>query len=162
MFEVFVQIEKSIFTEAELESMISKFIPKIETLLEIEKKYFSIILTDDEFIKSMNNEYRKKDCATDVLSFPTSDSVDDIAIESIDNEFMENEDDLGEIYISIETAIRQADEFKVSIEDELKRLVVHGILHLMGFDHEKSDEDEKIMNEREDFVLSQLKPQSQK
>ena len=123
----------------DFEPMLLEVIPKIETLLKIEKKHFAVILTDDEFIKNINNGYRNKNYATDVLSFPENDG-----------------DDLGEIYISVETAMRQAVDFEVSIEDEIKRLIVHGILHLMGFDHERSPEDEVIMNEREEFVLGRI------
>ena len=147
MFQVFSQFSKDLFFGIYFESMFGEFIPKIETLLKIENKYFSIILTDDKFIKKINKSYRNKNYATDVISFPSSD----VPLESIDSE-----DEIGEIYISVETAVRQAENFVVSIEDEMKRLVVHGILHLMGFDHERSREDEIIMNEQEDFILERI------
>jgi probable rRNA maturation factor len=151
LFEIFYQVNKDLLkdisVDVNFEAILDEAIPKIENLLETEDKYFSIILTDDEFIKKMNNEYRNENCATDVISFPGSDET----VEAVDYK-----DDLGEIYISIETAMRQAVSIGVSIEDEMKRLVVHGILHLMGFDHEKSLEDEEIMTERENFVLSQV------
>jgi len=151
MFQIFYQINidllEDILTGMNFEFLFYESIHKIENLLHIEKKYFSIILTDDEFIRNMNDGYRNKDYATDVISFP----ADDVHIEAVDNK-----NDLGEIYISVETAVRQADNFAVSIEDELKRLIVHGVLHLMGFDHEKSPDDEKIMTEIESFILSQI------
>lgn len=90
----------------------------------------SVTLCDDKFIRRLNKQYRKKDCATDVLSFTMG------------------EDNLwGDIIISIETAKRQAKEYGVSLPEELKRLAVHGTLHLLGYTHREMkmrDEGRKI------------------
>ena len=151
MFQIFYQVNedlfKDTFSDINFESILSESIPKMESLLKIKEKHFSIILTDDEFIKSINNMYRNKNYPTDVISFPSGDD----SIELVDNE-----NDLGELYISIETAIRQAAAFNVAVENELKRLIVHGILHLMGFDHERSAKDEALMTEQENFVLERV------
>ena len=88
----------------------------------------TIVLTDDREIRSLNREFRKKDKATDVLSFsPREGRV--IAGES--------ERELGDVVISIETALRQAHQYECSFDRELTRLLIHGVLHLCGFDHEK-------------------------
>jgi len=84
-------------------------------------KDVELILTDDKEIRSLNKEFRQKDKATDVLSFP-----------------LENMPGmpLGSIVISIDTAKKGAIEFNHSIEDEIKLLFIHGLLHLLGYDHE--------------------------
>ncbi len=84
-------------------------------------KDVELILTTDEEIKKINKEFRNKDKATDVLSFP---------LENIPGM------PLGSIVISIDTAKKEAEEFGHSIEDEIKLLFIHGLLHLLGYDHE--------------------------
>ena len=87
----------------------------------------SILFTDDSHIKELNRTYRGKDKATDVLSFPQiTGKRQDIA------PLM-----LGDIVISKETAVKQAKKYNHSISRELERLLIHGILHLLGYDHEK-------------------------
>ncbi|MDR2693263.1 MAG: rRNA maturation RNase YbeY [Chitinispirillales bacterium] len=95
----------------------------------------TVILCSDYFIRKLNRQYRKKDKATDVLSFHIGD--DDL---------------LGEVYISLQRAAVQARRYGVSYEDELKRLLVHGLLHLMGYDHIKPA-DRSAMEERERIYL---------
>jgi probable rRNA maturation factor len=92
------------------------------TTLSIPKaSELSLLLTDDARIRDLNREYRGKDEATDVLSFPQDDP--ELLI-------------LGDVAISIETAVRQAGTAGWSLESELSLLAVHGILHLMGLDDE--------------------------
>ncbi len=91
-----------------------------------------IILCSDYFIRKLNRRYRKIDKATDVLSFHIGDG-----------------DLLGEVYISLQRAKVQARRYGVSYEDELKRLLVHGLLHLVGYDHIKSA-DRTVMEAREE------------
>lgn len=83
----------------------------------------NILFTDDAEIRELNREFRGKDKSTDVLSFPSGEKITDQSF-------------LGELVISIPTAKRQAREFEVTLRDELLRLVVHGLLHLLGYDHE--------------------------
>ncbi len=103
------------------------------------------LFTDDKFIRSLNNKYRGIDKSTDVLSF----SFQEGAIKSPE---VENNKLLGDIIISIETAQRQADTLNHSMEKELTVLVIHGLLHLTGYDHEE-DKDYKIMREKESEIL---------
>jgi probable rRNA maturation factor len=91
----------------------------------------AVILCSDYAIRKLNREYRGKDKATDVLSFPLGDP-----------------DLLGEVYISLQRAKVQARAYGLTYEEELKRLLVHGLLHLMGYDHIKKA-DRLTMEERE-------------
>jgi len=91
----------------------------------------TIILCSDYMIRKLNRQYRGKDKATDVLSFHLGD--DDL---------------LGEIYISLQRAKVQARRYGISYDDELKRLLIHGLLHLMGYDHIKRA-DRVIMEDKE-------------
>ena len=82
----------------------------------------SVLLTVDNVIRAMNRQYRHKNKATDVLSFPT-----------------EVEGTAGDLAISVETALKQAEEHRHSLEVEIKVLMLHGLLHLAGYDHEADD-----------------------
>lgn len=86
----------------------------------------SILLTNDKEIHKLNKEYRGKDKPTDVLSFSH--------IEGLEPEPWDTS--LGELVISLDTTAKQSKEYKVSFSEELTRLIVHGILHLFGYDHE--------------------------
>lgn len=108
----------------------------------------SLILTDDQSIHDLNRDYRKKDRPTDVISFAYRENP----FPGIEEECEE----LGDIYISIDTALRQAAEYGVSLHDEIKRLVIHGILHLLGFDHELSPEEEQRMEQKEEELFANL------
>lgn len=99
----------------------------------------SIVLTDDETIHAYNREYRDVDRATDVLSFP-ADEGDEIL--SIPDDF------LGDIMISVPRAAEQGAALGHSTERELMFLTVHGVLHLLGFDHMRP-EDETVMLEHQ-------------
>ncbi len=96
----------------------------------------SVLLVDDATIQKLNQQHRDIDVATDVLSFPQMD----------DDEFISHM--LGDVVISVETAERQAAEHRLSLEQELVLLLLHGLLHLMGYDHEKSPEEEQVMKEK--------------
>lgn len=108
----------------------------------------SVTVTDDKGIKKLNSEYREKDSATDVLSFPAFDNFSEAEI-NIDNCCVI----LGDIVISLERAVFQADEYGHSIEREIAFLTVHSVLHLLGYDHEKSEEDEKTMFKKQREIL---------
>lgn len=82
------------------------------------ERELSILITDDREIRKLNRDFRFKDKATDVLSFPMED------------DFL-----LGDVVISLDTAKRQAKEFNCTVKAELQRLLVHGLLHLLGYEH---------------------------
>ncbi|MGA9944654.1 MAG: rRNA maturation RNase YbeY [Candidatus Cybelea sp.] len=87
----------------------------------------SLSLVSDAAIRTLNREYRGHDAATDVLSFPLAETSDHKVPETL----------LGDIVISVETARRQAEEYDASLQREIYRLLIHGLLHLKGHDHEQ-------------------------
>jgi len=99
----------------------------------------SILITDDEEICSLNRLYRDVDRPTDVLSFSQLEGEGPSTTTDL----------LGDVVISWETAQRQAGEFGHTVLDEMKRLLVHGVLHLIGFDHEKDADAARTMREAE-------------
>jgi probable rRNA maturation factor len=83
-----------------------------------------VLLAGDDEIRALNRQFRGKDAATDVLSFPVADPWSGT---------------VGDLAISLETALRQADERNETLEMEIKVLLLHGLLHLAGYDHESDD-----------------------
>ena len=105
----------------------------------------SIALVDDETIRALNRDYRGKDRATDVLAFSL-----------LEGEGAGTSDAIGDVVISVETAIRQATEIGHDLEAEIDRLLVHGILHLVGYDHERSETEARRMRRKERQCLAAL------
>lgn len=99
----------------------------------------SLLITDDESIRGLNKDFRGIDRATDVLSFP-----------------MEEENMLGDIAISLDTAKRQSTDSGIAIEREVAFLFIHGMLHLLGFDHETGEAQEKEMFTLQEDILKKL------
>lgn len=114
----------------------------------------SISLVSNEEIKDLNKEYRNIDSATDVLSFPMinfkNPKEDHWQIEGFDEELP-----LGDIVISIEKAKEQSQEFGHSFKRELAFLLAHGMLHLLGYDHEDKNQ-ETIMFQKQEEILDKL------
>jgi len=141
-----------IFTEnIELpyEKVSARFLKKIlsaaSDILELDKVAISLIVTDDAYIREINRTYRKKNKPTDVISFAYREDP----FPAVDTALEE----LGDIYISAERAMEQARELGVTLKDELARLIIHGLLHLVGYDHERSNKDAKIMERKEDEMF---------
>jgi probable rRNA maturation factor len=105
----------------------------------------SVMLADDATVRELNHRYRDTDAATDVLSFSQAEGDDFAQPEG-------TAPHLGDVIISVDTARRQATEFGVPLQDEVAHLLVHGVLHLLGYDHEAPD-DERVMRLREDAIL---------
>ncbi|KAL4283736.1 hypothetical protein GQ457_16G001350 [Hibiscus cannabinus] len=117
----------------------------IRDLGGFESVELSVLLCNDEFIRKLNKEWRDEDHATDVLSM--SEHIPELNLPVLM---------LGDVVISIETAARQAEERGHTLIDEIRILMVHGLLHLLGFDHEISEDAEEEMEEEEEFVLKSL------
>lgn len=115
---------------------INKYVEYLDNQLELANKYFSLILIDDESMHQYNYEYRNIDRSTDVLTFV--DYQDDY---------------LGDIYINEKRVVDQAKEYNHSIKREFLFLITHGVLHLLGYDHQTKEE-EKIMFEKQEQLLS--------
>lgn len=118
------------------------------------KIYVNIILTTPKEIQAINKTYRNIDKPTDVLSFPMFEKSElQEYLTSKDNGIVEV---LGDIVISIDKVIEQAEEYGHSFERELSYMLVHGFYHLMGYDHIE-EEDKKVMRPKEEKILSELK-----
>lgn len=107
-----------------------------------------VTFVDDVAIQSLNREYRGKDVPTDVLSFPQDDDDGFFVPEGVPRI-------LGDIVISLPRAAEQAGDYGHSMEREVVYLAVHGLLHLLGYDHEDSQE-QSIMRQREEEVMARI------
>lgn len=110
----------------------------------------SIVLVDDLRIQELNSRYRQKNSPTNVLSFPFTDGIDEEVLSQI------SVTELGDIIISLETAAREATEFDQTFHHRLSWLLIHGLLHLLGYDHERSEKDAESMFAREQQLLDKL------
>lgn len=119
---------------------------------EVESE-ISFFLADDGKIREMNRDYRQMDKATDVLSFPMVD-IDEGKILSSTGDYDMDEGLLllGDIVISLETAKRQAIEYGHSFERELAFLSVHGVYHLLGYDHQDILQERKMLDKQEQVL----------
>ncbi|MBE6051637.1 MAG: rRNA maturation RNase YbeY [Clostridium sp.] len=122
----------------------------------------SLLFVDNEEIREINNETRGIDRATDVLSFPMLDYPKDKVFKDVykekefDETFLDGEDlVIGDIVLSLEKALEQSKEFNHSFEREACYLVVHSVLHLLGYDH-MEEEEKRIMRNREEEILNKL------
>jgi probable rRNA maturation factor len=102
-----------------------------------------VIFVDDDFIKKINRKFTKRRKTTDVLSFGMREGIN----AGLDYP------SLGDIYVSLDQAKRQAREYGISLKKEASRLVIHGLLHLLGFDH-KNKKQAKMMEEKETAYLN--------
>jgi len=107
----------------------------------------SVMLADDATVHELNRTYRGTDAPTDVLSFSQAEGDDFAQPEG-------TAPHLGDVIISVDTARRQAAEYGVSLQDEVSHLLVHGVLHLLGYDHEEP-EDAQAMQLQEDAILGE-------
>ena len=115
-------------------------VDKIDSLAD--SAILSVILLNDKEIRKLNKKWRQKDCPTDVLSFPLD----------LDAGLCGVPFEIGEIIISVETALAQAEEYGHSLEREMVFLFVHGCLHVLGFDH-TTPAQEKNMFARQKEIL---------
>ena len=138
MFEI-INEKEEILELKKIEEFI-KFVIEKESLQNCS---FSIIITDNTFIHKLNKEYRNVERPTDVISFALEDNKDfisgDIRL-------------LGDIYISIDKAKEQAIEYGHSLLRELSFLSIHGLLHLLGYDHMKKEDEEVMFKKQEDLL----------
>ena len=158
------------FDAEEVASQIIQKVMELENCLyEVE---INILLTDDASIGKLNAMYREKDGATDVLSFPVSSREElqkifsydfimteetDIESEEFDSSFNPESGNLilGDIVISVETLLRQASEYGHTVKREFAFLMVHGVLHLLGYGH--ADEEESlVMEKKQNQILEEL------
>lgn len=125
----------------ETKTNITPFKKVINTIFKPVKETheFNVIFVSDEKIQMLNKTYRNIDKVTDVLSFPEQEGAY-----------------IGDIFIAIDQALRQATEYEHSLNREIGFLVTHGYLHLLGYDHQ-TPEEEKHMREQQEVLLKQAK-----
>jgi len=140
-----VELIKNVDRDIKELDEVQKFIDFALKYLKLDNVIFNVIIVDNEEIHKINKEYRGIDRPTDVISFALED----------DDTFIKTEQRiLGDIYISIDKAIEQANEYGHKLLRELCFLTIHGILHLLGYDHmEKADEE--IMFGLQERILSE-------
>ena len=135
-----------------LEAVMGDFV-EADTPIAVE-----FVFVDGEEIRRLNREMRDTDKVTDVLSFPALDGIKGEKICGEDFPYEIDEEGnlmLGSIVVCCDRAHEQADEYGHSYERELHYLLVHGMMHCLGYDHE-TDDDRTIMREKEDFILNKL------
>ena len=136
------------FSKNEIKSIVKKAISEVLKEMDFKKKYYlSILLTNNNGIKRINNKYRKINKSTNVLSFPQNDER---FITKKTSKII-----LGDIVISLEKIIKESKLQKKQSSDHLTHMVIHSILHLLGFNHEKL-KDFEIMKKKEINILSNL------
>ena len=110
-----------------------------------DKNYeISFMMVDNKYIKELNANYRSKDSATNVLSFPM-----------IDKNSLKHENILGDVVISIDKILSESKDLKIEVDEYLAKIAIHGILHLLGYDH-VSDNDYEVMNRLEEKIIKRI------
>ena len=138
-------------TEETLQTVLQK---TAELLKLADETEISVLLVDNATIRELNRDYRAKDAPTDVLSFPLEEEREDEAEPAVIGGPSARM--LGDIVISVEKAVEQATEYGHSLERELAFLAIHGLLHLLGHDHEKGETAKQAMRAEEKRILAAL------
>jgi probable rRNA maturation factor len=119
------------------------FAERVLDAIEAENRLITIVFCGDTFIRLLNRDYRKKDEPTDVLSFMVGETRRGVFY-------------AGDIVISVETLEQNAREFSVDKEEELRRLIIHGILHLSGMDHATNNYEREAMLVLQENLLKEI------
>lgn len=136
--EIFNQTDKNI---KELKE-IHKLLKYASRKLKLKKAVFNVIIVDSEEIRKINKEYRNIDKETDVISFALEE------VKDVTYKFRL----LGDIYISIDKAETQAVDYEHSLLRELAFLSIHGLLHLLGYDHMEVEDEKKMLEKQEEIL----------
>ena len=123
---------------------LKKVAQKVLEIVERDQAELCLVLVANVEIRKLNAQFRKKDYPTDVLSFPAGD------------ELPTGVQLLGDVIISVEKAKEQAREKRRTLDEELVTLLIHGIVHLLGYDHERSPKDARIMDRLEKKIYRAL------
>ena len=138
-------------TEETLQTVLQK---TAELLKLADETEISVLLVNNATIRELNRDFRAKDAPTDVLSFPLEEEREDEAEPAVIGGPSARM--LGDIVISVEKAVEQATEYGHSVERELAFLAIHGLLHLLGHDHEKGETAKQAMRAEEKRILAAL------
>ena len=135
-------VDREEFIDERGKKKLVRLIERILAYLDLSSRSeLCVSLVSDGDMRELNRRYRQIDTTTDVLCFPQKSDV--------------NSDLLGDIVISYQTALRHSRRLEITVEEELRLLIVHAVLHLLGFDHKKKKERE-AMREKEKEVLNYL------
>ncbi len=158
MTEILIENEQQ---EIEINDEINKLIKKCaDAVLEYEECDFdaeiSVSIVDEDEIRTLNREYREKDSVTDVLSFPMLEFDEDGNMICDEFDFNDESIVLGDIIICAKRAFEQAAEYGHSFVREIAFLTVHSMLHLLGYDHEHSEDMEQEMFKKQKDILNKM------
>ncbi len=148
MITVHVQVDERFRDRVDVADLIAY----VERTLQAEGQShgeLSIVITDEETVQALNREYRGVDAPTDVLSFPMLEGTPPEGVPPTPEEEVTY---LGDVVIALPVAERQAREYGHSLQEELRLLTVHGVLHLLGYDH-ATPEEEARMWARQEAIL---------
>jgi len=136
---------------AKLDTPLKEMIPHLLRARKLKQAEISLTFVGTRRIRKLNREYLGRDRATDVLSF-------DLSGEGLVSESIPNAGSLlvGDIYVCVPRAIKQAADYGIPPEEELFRLAVHGLLHLLGYDH-KDDTDSRRMNRLQEQLVNKYR-----
>ena len=133
-------IDRENYLDRGREKALAALAEKILRYMDLpERSQVCLSFVSDGDMRELNRRYRKLDRTTDVLSFAQRDVGDDVGI-------------LGDVVISYDTAVRNSQRFSVTVEGEIRRLVVHGILHLLGFDHAEKRQRETMRGKESEIL----------
>lgn len=145
---VFSKVKFKIYNETD--ENIKKYEREIKEVLkyavdkeDVKDVCFNVIIVDDNYIHRLNKDYRGIDRATDVISF---------ALEDEKNENYTDKRILGDIYISLDKARMQAEEYEHTVDREICFLAVHGLLHLLGYDHQTKEEEKEMFTKQKEIL----------
>ncbi|MDD3705953.1 MAG: rRNA maturation RNase YbeY [Clostridiaceae bacterium] len=146
--------QEEIIVDEVMEAFVVQVVEKVLTYEECEDEFeVSISFVGNEEMRSLNKEYRNIDKETDVLSFPLVEFIEEeLNAEDENAEYIEEEIALGDIVISMEKALEQSEEYGHSFNRELAFLLIHGMLHLLGYDHDEEASEGEMFDKQEEIL----------
>jgi len=152
-----ITYEDESYQEIAPESLVEQRVFTVLETLDVEPCELSLSFVSDTAMQELNRTYRDKDESTDILSFVQDDDVEDFCWPELsfsgDSAPPVELRVLGDMVISIDTLKRNAQSFSVGVDEELFRLLIHGLLHLLGFDHASNDATEPMLVQQEQLLM---------
>lgn len=144
--------QDKVAVDSKLEALIEQVVQKALEVEAGDDYEVSISFVDNEDIRELNKKYRDKDSSTDVLSFPLMEFEETDEDYDNEEEYVQEDRLLGDIVISLEKAKEQSADYGHSFEREVAFLTVHGVLHLLGMDHEDESQEKEMMQKQENIL----------
>jgi len=146
--------QEEIKVDEALEAFVVQVVEKVLAYEQCEEAFeVSISFVNNQEMRKLNKEYRNIDKETDVLSFPLAEFIEEeLNTEDEGAEYIEEEIALGDIVISMEKAVEQSEEYGHSFKRELAFLLVHGMLHLLGYDHDEEASEGEMFDKQEEIL----------